>query len=144
MERADRLLSLTGLGDSRPSELMENMLALLGSGDTSFLFTHLFLHQLPPPVRTVLVNSPLIRTTDYRGLAEKADRLLLASKQFSVHALLPCVQDNDNSVEVAAVMQRRKRESSVCFYHRRFGVKARRCVPPYSFQQPGNEKASAH
>ena len=82
MERADRLLSLTGLGDSRPSELMENMLALLGSGDTSFLFTHLFLRQLPPPVRTVLANSPLIRTKDYRGLAEEADRLLLASRQF--------------------------------------------------------------
>ena len=68
MERADRLLSLTGLGDSRP-ELMENMLALLGSGDTSFIFTHLFLRQLPPSVRTVLANSPLIRTKDYRGLA---------------------------------------------------------------------------
>ena len=133
MERADRLLSLTGLGDSRPSELMENMLALLGSDDTSFLFTHLFLRQLP-----------LIRTKDYRGLAEEADRLLLASKQFSVHALLPCLHDNDNSVEVAAVMERRKRESSLCIYHRRYGVKARRSVPPCSFQQPWNEKAGAH
>ena len=29
-ERARRLLSLTGLGDSKPSELMDHMLALLG------------------------------------------------------------------------------------------------------------------
>ena len=56
MEQADRLLSLTGLGDSKSSELMENMLALLGSGDASFLFTHLFLCQLPAPVRMVLAN----------------------------------------------------------------------------------------
>ncbi|KAK7877068.1 hypothetical protein WMY93_032223 [Mugilogobius chulae] len=89
MERADRLLSLDGLGDCKPTELMENMLTLLGSGDTSFLFTHLFLRQLPPPVRTALASSPLVRAKDYRGLAEEADRILLASRQYSVHALLP-------------------------------------------------------
>jgi len=113
MEQANRLLSVTGLGASRPSELMENMLALLGSGETSFLLTHLFLCQLPPPVCTVLANSPLIRTKDYR--AEEADRLLVASRQFSVHALLPCVHDNDDSVEEAAVTERQKREISLCF-----------------------------
>lgn len=37
-ERAARLLTLNGLGDSKPTELMENMLVLLGAGDTSFLF----------------------------------------------------------------------------------------------------------
>lgn len=41
-ERAGRLLSLSGLGDSKPTELMENMLALLGSGDATFLFIQLF------------------------------------------------------------------------------------------------------
>ncbi|KAJ8333956.1 hypothetical protein SKAU_G00412750 [Synaphobranchus kaupii] len=88
-ERAERLLSLNGLGDSKPTELMENMLALLGSGDASFLFVQLFLRQLPPPVRTALASSPLTRTKDYRGLAEEADRILLASRQYSVHAMLP-------------------------------------------------------
>lgn len=143
IEHADRLLSLTGLGDSKPSELMENMLTLLGSGDASFLFTHLFLRQLPPPVRTALANSPLVRTKDYRSLAEEADRLLLASRQFSVHSLLPGEPGVDDPVDVAAVTERRRKESSLCFYHRRFGVKARRCVPPCSFQPPGNEKAGA-
>ncbi|CAL9696567.1 unnamed protein product [Knipowitschia caucasica] len=143
MERADRLLSLTGLGDSKPTELMENMLALLGSGDVSFLFTHLFLRQLPPQVRTALANSPLIRTKDYRGLAEEADRLLLASRQVSVHALLPCVPESEDTVDVAAVTERRKKENGLCFYHHRFGVKARRCIPPCSFQRPGNERAGA-
>lgn len=143
IERADRLLSLNGLGDSKPSELMENMLALLGSGDVSFLFTHLFLRQLPPQVRTGLATSPLIRTKDYRGLAEEADRLLLASRQFAVNAVLPMKPDDVDSVEVAAVTERRRKESSLCFFHRRFGLKARRCVQPCTFQQPGNERAGA-
>ena len=142
IERADRLLSLSGLGDSKPSELMEDMLALLGSGDASFLFTHLFLRQLPPQVRTALANSPLISTKDYRGLAEEADKLLLASRQFSVHALLPCGPESEDALDVAAVTERRGKDG-LCFYHHRFGVKARRCVPPCSFQRPGNEKAGA-
>ncbi|KAK7901476.1 hypothetical protein WMY93_018245 [Mugilogobius chulae] len=145
MERADRLLSLSGLGDSKPSELMENMLALLGSGDASFLFTHLFLRQLPVSVRTTLAASELVRKRDYRGLAEEADRLWLASRQYSsVHALLPGSESAvPGAVEVAAVTERRKKEHPLCFYHRRFGVKARRCIPPCSFQQPGNETAGA-
>lgn len=143
MERADRLLSMTGLGDSMPSALMENMLALLGGGDCAFLFTHLFLRQLPPPVRTALAIHPLVHTKDYRGLALEADRLLLASRQFSVHALLPAESEDP---AVAAVTTRRKRKDgsgSMCFYHRRFGPKARRCIPPCSFQLPGNEETGA-
>nr|XP_061779159.1 uncharacterized protein LOC133570496 [Nerophis lumbriciformis] len=68
-ERAERLLSLNGLGDRKPTELMDNMLALLGSRDASFLFVQLFLRQLPPPVRTALANSPLVTTKDYRGFS---------------------------------------------------------------------------
>ncbi|CAK6982325.1 hypothetical protein D4A39_16555, partial [Scomber scombrus] len=47
LEKADRLLSLNGLGDSKPLELMERMLAVLGVADPSFLFAHIFLRQLP-------------------------------------------------------------------------------------------------
>lgn len=39
LEKADRPLSLNGLSDSKPSELMERMLAVLGSADLSFLCT---------------------------------------------------------------------------------------------------------
>ena len=124
IEQADRLLSLYGLGDSKPTDLMENMLALMGSGDASFLFTHLFLRQLPPQVRTALASSPLIRSKDYRGIAEEADRLLLASRQFSVHAVLPDRSDGDGPGEVAAISVRQKKEGGQCFYHRRYGMNA--------------------
>ena len=145
-ERAERLLSLNGLGDSKPTELMENMLALLGSGDVSFLFVQLFLRQLPPPVRTALATSPLVRTKDYRGLAEEADRILLASRQYSVHALLP-TQSQLPLGDVAAVAalsdRRRERDDGLCYFHRRFGAKAKRCNQPCSFVNQGNARAGA-
>ncbi|KAL1264200.1 hypothetical protein QQF64_004555 [Cirrhinus molitorella] len=46
-ERASRLFSLQGLGDSKPSELMDRMLDLLSEHKPDFLFTQLFLRQLP-------------------------------------------------------------------------------------------------
>ena len=140
-ERADRLLSLNGLGDSKPTELMENMLALLGSGDATFLFVQLFLRQLPTPVRTALATSPLVRTKDYRGLAEEADRILLASRQYVAAAVSPSDQ------AVAAVSERREQtqrdDGGLCYYHRRFGAKAKRCVPPCCYGSQGNARAGA-
>ena len=89
LEKADRLLSLNGLGDSKPSELMERILAVLGSADPSFLFAHIFLRQLPAPVRTALASSPLFASKDYRAVAVEADRIFFANRQQFVHALTP-------------------------------------------------------
>ncbi|XP_035981033.1 uncharacterized protein LOC118556803 [Fundulus heteroclitus] len=72
-ERAEKLLSLSGLGDGSALELMESMLSLLGDDEGGFLFIHLFLRQLPAPVRIALANSSLLREKDFRSLAEKAD-----------------------------------------------------------------------
>lgn len=87
-EQDECLLSFNSLGDSKSTKLMENMLALLSLGDASFLFVTLFLRQLLPFVRTALASSPLVHTKDYWGLAEEANRILLTSQQYSVHALL--------------------------------------------------------
>ncbi|KAI7789522.1 hypothetical protein IRJ41_008603 [Triplophysa rosa] len=118
LEKADRLLSLNGLGDSKPSELMEWMLAVLGAADPSFLFAHIFLRQLPVPVRTALASSPLPSSRDYRALAVEVDRIFLANRQQFVHALLP--------PSTPAVTARRQREDG-WYYHSRFGAKAKQC-----------------
>lgn len=75
-ERACRLLSLSGLGDSPLSELMDHMLALLGEHKPRFLFKELFLQQLPKNVCAALANSTV---TDYRELAQLADVYQAAS-----------------------------------------------------------------
>ena len=45
-ERATALYNLVGLGDSKPSELMDTMLGLMGDNKPCIIFHHLFLQQL--------------------------------------------------------------------------------------------------
>lgn len=63
-EHREHLLFLNELGDSTPTELMENILALL-------------VQVLLTPVRTPLASSSLVHTKDYHGLVEETDRILL-------------------------------------------------------------------
>ncbi|CAI5669902.1 unnamed protein product [Oreochromis niloticus] len=153
-ERAEQLLNLSGLGGGTALELMENMLSLLGPDDGGFLFVHLFLRQLPAAVRAVLANSPLLPAKDYRSLAEEADRILLASRTFDVHALAtdspaapstppPASPGASAPLLTAGIATRRHRRKSICFYHQRFGDRARRCLPPCAFTAQGNGPASA-
>ncbi|XP_061913889.1 uncharacterized protein K02A2.6-like [Entelurus aequoreus] len=65
-------------------DLMDSMLSLLGSEEGGFIFPHLFSRQLPPAARAVLANSASLASGDYRGLAEEADRVLLASRRSTV------------------------------------------------------------
>uniref|UniRef100_A0AAV2KZF4 Gypsy retrotransposon integrase-like protein 1 n=1 Tax=Knipowitschia caucasica TaxID=637954 RepID=A0AAV2KZF4_KNICA len=85
-ERARRLLSMQGLGDSKPSEHMEVMLNLLGSEEPNFLFMELFLRHMPPHVQTALANTAI---TEPRALAEEADRFFLATHRFVPDVLAP-------------------------------------------------------
>lgn len=50
-ERASRLLHTRPLGDSKPSALMDEMLALLGDHPPGFLFEQLFLERVPEEIR---------------------------------------------------------------------------------------------
>ena len=111
-ERASALLTLQGLGDRKPSEVMDTMLALLGEHAPCFIFKEIFMRQLPAHVRAPLANSPL---TDYRLLAQEADKIYLSSKQnvdFS----------NDFPTNSPAI-------DHVCWYHRKFGNKSTKCEP---------------
>ncbi|CAI5682198.1 unnamed protein product [Oreochromis niloticus] len=82
-------LATRRLGGGTALELMERMVSFLGPDDGGFLFAHIFLRQLPAAVRAGLANSPLLGTKDYRSLAEDADRILLATRAFHDHDLVP-------------------------------------------------------
>lgn len=84
-ERAEKLLSLLGLGDGTALKLMES--TLLGTDDGGF--THVFLRQLLAPVPAGLANTPLLASKDCRSLAEEADCILLATRRFSIQAIVP-------------------------------------------------------
>ena len=82
-ERATALFNLPGLGDSKPLELMDAMLAFLGTHEPCFLFKHLFLQQLPDSVRAPLATST---PTDYRALAQEDDQIHLSGLHKSSNA----------------------------------------------------------
>ena len=65
-----RLLNMPGLGDRKPSALMDDMLALLGNHAPCLLFTYHFLQLLPKDVRTILAGESI---DDPRTLAQRAD-----------------------------------------------------------------------
>ena len=70
-ERASQLLHLPGLGDSKPSEYMDNILALLGNHTPCFLFRQLFIEQMLANMRPHLAR---INDDNYI-LAQEADKL---------------------------------------------------------------------
>ncbi|KAK3792624.1 hypothetical protein RRG08_035956 [Elysia crispata] len=104
-ERANTLLDLSGLGDRKPLQLMDSMLALVGDHKPCFIFKQIFFRQLPEKVRVPLANSP---KTDLRMLSLEADRILAS------------LSPECNLSESSEV-------STVCWSHRRFGSKAQRC-----------------
>ncbi|KAI0212436.1 hypothetical protein LSAT2_002636, partial [Lamellibrachia satsuma] len=82
-QRADRLLEFGAhsLGDMRPSQLMDEMLGLLGGHRTCLLFESLFLKSMPEDVRMQLTTASF---DDPRALAKTADALWQARGQASV------------------------------------------------------------
>ena len=68
-ERASRLLHFRPLGDSKPSTLTDEMLALFGDHLPCLLFEQFFLERLPEDICIQLVNSKI---NDYHQLAKRA------------------------------------------------------------------------
>ena len=160
LERASLLLHFRPLGDTKPSALMDEMLALLGDHPPCFLFRQLFLERLPEDMRAQLVDEDI---RDHRRLARKADKIW-ASRQMRGFANNVQTQPTPSSAQVphevsdeyytdgiANAVQRRTPTSSragrrqppptsnLCYYHRTFNKKARRCVKPCAWSE--NEQA---
>lgn len=150
-QRAAKLLHLGGLGDRKPSALMDEMLALAQGHRTCFLFEQLFLEQLPDDIRMMLSDQDF---QDPRKLAEAADKLWLARGQRSTvsavtmpgHAQGDIMDGTNADMVVSSVRGTGKQAAPThkdttgwCFFHARWGDKARKCKAPCSF--PGNGQA---
>ena len=135
-QRADRLLEFGAhsLGDMRPSQLMDEMLGLLGGHRPCLLFESLFLKSMPEDVRMQLTTASF---DDPRALAKTADALWQARGQASVVS----AADNRSPPTSNNRTQRNARPiaTDICYYHQRFGNAARKCKPPCTFT--GNDGA---
>lgn len=109
------LLSLSGLGDRKPSSLLRHMESL--NADPKTLLRALFLAQLPMDVRRVLAGSS---TPDLKDLAKEADAIMEAgSTGFSATGISVVHKPTSPST----IMTPRE----LCFYHTKFGKEARKC-----------------
>ena len=72
--RASDLLHTGPLGDRKPSELMDEMLATLGDEPMNFLFEQLFLDRMPEPIRLQISDGNPFE--DPRATAVRADKLM--------------------------------------------------------------------
>ena len=158
------------LGDLRPTQLLRRMQQLLGdSAATSGpLLRELFLQRIPPNVRIVFASSGDAKSLD--ELATLADKILdaahtsmasiaptslprevddLRTEVARLKELVGSLSAGDRSTQYRSPSPRHQPRSrtpppasshSLCWYHARFGDRARKCTPPCS--QSGNFQAS--
>lgn len=128
-DRASKLLHLQGLGDQKPSELMDYMLSLLDGHKPCLLAEQLFLEQLPEDIRVILAEDDF---NDPRAMALRADTLLLAKQQSTCNDVhrVKVLRSDTKPLQPA--------KQDLCYYHTRFGQQARKCRAPCKFS--GNEQ----
>ena len=127
------ILNINGLGDKKPSELLQHIHNL--NADPTTLVKAFFLAQLPPEVRQILALSD---KTDIKDLAQEADRIMEVSrltKDSQVNATgelrKPFRQNPVNPVSKSE--QQWPLLPGLCKYHSKFGDRARSCLPPCKF-----------
>jgi len=158
-QRAAALLSISALGEEKPSMLMDRMLCLVGDHRPCFIFRELFLRALPTEVRAAVANF----TGELRDLAAAADQVWLA-RAIPVCATVVVDANDPTPDEVAAISrgkapprkphtENRPRHQnkpaakagpsiSLCRWHRQYGAAAYSCIAPCSWVDQGNGKAS--
>ena len=155
LQKDQELLNLNCLGDRKPSELLQHMRSL--NHDPVTLFRALFLNQLPPEVRRILVQTP---DADLDTLAKTADGIMdvefSAAATRSIQNTYPIeatLEEQANSChgDVNALQRnprfRQKHRSTtptptfvLCKYHSRFASNARSCNVSTS-NQPGKRQS---
>lgn len=154
-QRCDSIIDHPGLGDSRPSHLMAQMLSLLPPEEKpGILFQAHFLRHMPSDIRTHLAAQ---KFESARAMASHADLLWDARGQRQVVQALTGQSKvrlgSSSPTKAGSQTSRRQRSPSqrspspdnrakLCFYHSRFGTKARVCKAPCDWT--GNDPAAGN
>ena len=156
-ERLSDFNALPALGDRRPSELLDTVLAsLAGIDHDSCSCPHVqyaFLSRLPVQLRSNLTG---LSFADMRVVAEKADEAWSTIGAISAAASVLTVEEPSPSLPadlVAAVRdaprgpprqqqpqqprQQQRQTRQLCWYHNNFGNRARRCNEPCDWSGNG-------
>lgn len=153
-KRLEKLLRTEELGDRTPSQLLRRLRTLAGQAISEEILRNIWLSRLPPDTQKILT----VCAGDLDALAQTADRIMemypatcvapVSSQPKGDSALTDLqTQIAELTAQVASLRAecsnrrpRRRRSqgrcsrspssSRVCWYHRRFGSKARKCSPP--------------
>ncbi|KAJ8377226.1 hypothetical protein AAFF_G00264540 [Aldrovandia affinis] len=91
-----------------------------------------------------LLTLPGSPVKDLRALAREADKVLNSSRMPGPAVRVVGAADVQAIREdVIAATQRQRPTAGLCYYHARFGTRAKQCRPPCSFVS-GNGRADAH
>lgn len=151
-----RLLRGTEISEEKPSNLLQRLRNLAGSSFPENVLRSLFLEHLPEQIRGILAISEV---TDLTKLATQADKIIDLSRPsiLAVETTKPsCSKPDPSGLEAqvnaltkeikdlrSKLANNRGRSSSrtrknpkqtYCYFHMRFGDKARNCREPCDFQ----------
>jgi hypothetical protein len=142
-ERAAAIMNIS-LGDRKPSELMDQLLTLLGNHEGGILLKFRFFSLLPDFVRSGL-STTYSDITDLQKLAAEADKIYLTGRDSRY--MTPGISAATDDAEVDRVKRfarpsrkaHKEPTEGLCYYHSRFGAKAKKCTLPCNW--PGNATA---
>lgn len=159
--RLQQLLQETQLGDMRPSQLLNKMKDLAAGNFGDSALKSLWLNRLPSQTQAILAVSSeslgnlaqladkihelapsstfhvqaVSQAPSVAAMQQKIDELTQQVSELSTRrsrsSHRPTYQRNRS--KSASHKYREKKHSGMCFYHDRFGKKARKCTPPCNF-----------
>ncbi|KAK5650779.1 hypothetical protein RI129_001808 [Pyrocoelia pectoralis] len=160
-QKTRQLLELEELGDRKPSQFLRHLQQLAGTAVPETLLRSIWSNRLPTNVRAILATQADVNLTK---VAELADAIVSTTTNQPLGPTVNTLDDTiKNLVDKVAQLQTelrgrptnrekgksRTRSSSrnktydKCWYHYKFGNKAKRCKPPCTAaRNQGNEQSS--
>ncbi|XP_063635070.1 uncharacterized protein LOC134805774 [Cydia splendana] len=163
-ERVERLVSEEELGDSKPSAFLRRLRSLAGTTKDETLLRQLWMRRLPNNVQAILAAHTDLSLEKLAGLADniievspgssKVNKIDSSCPPSEMASLKECIEQL--SMQVASLAgsntrsRSRNRSSSrtrsrngspatrKCWYHRRYGTRASKCVPPCNWEENSN------
>ena len=132
-ERAAAIFAIKSLGDNKPSQVMERFVNLLGGHEGGILLRYHFISILPSFVRNSLATCA---TSDLQKLADEADKIFLSGRDPADHQVF-AAEDSEILRVTAKQQKQQSRKPGLCFFHSRFGDRARKCESPCTWSGNG-------
>ncbi|XP_048005996.1 uncharacterized protein LOC125241518 [Leguminivora glycinivorella] len=163
-ERVDRLVSEEELGDNKPSTFLRRLRSLAGTTKDETLLRQLWMRRLPTNVQAILAAHTDLSLEKLAGLADniievspgssKVNKIDNTCPSSDMASLKECIEQLTMQVASLAGSQARGRSrnrsssrtrsrngsptSRRCWYHRKYGTKATKCISPCNWEENSN------